>query len=188
MKKLAITGHTDGIGGALVELIKDEYEILGMSRTNGFYLTKEGIVERIFETAKDCDIFVNNAFCRSRQTELYDIFYDNWKTDPTKHIINIGSKLRLNVDETGFIGQNNPYSNEKRDLHLRWMANLHDSDRRCKISNISPGFVDTKFSSYSKLPEGMKLDKFEVANYIKWILGQPDNIELGEVSFWRIKR
>lgn len=33
--------------------------------------------------------------------------------------------------------------------------------------------------------DGMKLDRYEVAEYIKWVLEQPEIIELGELSFWR---
>lgn len=186
MKKLAITGHTDGIGSAVVDILKDQYIIVGMSRATEHQLTKESTVEKVFTDSKDCDIFINNAVCRDRQELLFKKFYSNWKSDASKHIVNINSKLRLKVpNNENDRAVHNYYTRSKHKLHRAWMDVLHDTGRKCKISNISPGFVDTKLVSYVHLPDGMKLDRYEVAKYIKWVLEQPEIIELGELSFWR---
>ena len=186
MKKLAITGHTDGIGRAIVEILEGDYTIIGMSRKTGHQLNDELTVEKVFEDSKDCDIFIYNAVCKDRQSLLFNKFYENWKTDPTKHIMNINSKLRMKIPVNEHDGAaNNGYTLSKKLLHQAWINVLHDQGRKCKISNVTPGFVDTKLIASVRLPEGMMLEAKEVAEYVKWVLAQPDIIELGELSFWR---
>jgi hypothetical protein len=72
--KVAITGHTSGIGKELYKYFsKKNAEVIGMSRSNGYDL--ETSVDRIIENAKDCDIFINNAYRDDKQLELLDGLY-----------------------------------------------------------------------------------------------------------------
>jgi NAD(P)-dependent dehydrogenase (short-subunit alcohol dehydrogenase family) len=185
MKKIAITGHTQGIGKAVVDLCKHDYEILGFSRATGHNLLKPGVVERIFEEAKDCDIFINNAFSTDAQMKLFDLFYNYWKDDVTKFIINVNSKNRFRAGDGSF--GDNGYAAVKALLHKQWIDVLHESGRLCKISNISPGFVDTYLISHFSVPEWLKQPPEECAETIMWLINQPDNVEIGEVSYWRRK-
>ena len=59
--KLAITGHTKGIGKAIADLYPNS---LGFSRSNGYDISKPEDVKLIIETTieMDCDVFVNNAY------------------------------------------------------------------------------------------------------------------------------
>ena len=54
--KIAITGHTKGIGLAIYDLLGQEHNVFGYSRTNGYNINNP---EKIFEEAKDFDIFIN---------------------------------------------------------------------------------------------------------------------------------
>lgn len=186
MKKIAITGHTRGIGKAIVDLCTDEYEILGFSRSTGHNLSHRSTLETVFEEAKDCDIFINNAFCGDSQLKLFDIFYDNWKDDTTKFIININSKNRFRVGD-GTFGGSGLYASTKLQLHKQWIDVLHEKSRRCKISNISPGFVDTELISHYTMPDWMRQPAQECAETIVWLINQPDHVEIGEISYWRHK-
>ena len=189
MKKVLVTGGTNGIGGALCALLKDDYDVIPMDVHTGHSFASKEVLDEVYNTILDCDVFVNNLFHHNSQLTLFKRVYDAWKEDPTKHIININSKLRLKIPRGPHdIVAVNGYTNAKKVLHDEWLSVLHEPGRKVKISNVSPGFVDTKFSQQNKLPEGMKLETTEVAEYIKWTLEQPDFIELGEVSFWRIKR
>ena len=185
MKKIAITGHTQGIGKAVVDLCKNDYEILGFSRATGHNLLKPGVVERILEEAKDCDIFINNAFSTDAQIKLFDLFYKEWKGDMTKFIINVNSKNRFRAGDGSYV--DNGYAAVKSLLHKQWVDVLHESGRLCKISNLSPGFVDTPLIGSFSLPVWMKQPAEEFAETIMWIINQPDNIEIGELSSWRRK-
>jgi hypothetical protein len=72
--KVAITGHTSGIGKELYKYFsKKNAEVIGMSRSNGYDL--ETSVDRIIENAKDCDIFINNAYRDDKQLELLNGLY-----------------------------------------------------------------------------------------------------------------
>ena len=64
MKKIAITGHTRGIGKALVErLDKRDYEIKGFSQSTGYNLQRVSTVKKVVNECLewDADVLVNNA-------------------------------------------------------------------------------------------------------------------------------
>ncbi len=72
--KVAITGHTAGIGKELYNYFsRKNAEVIGMSRSNGYDL--ETSVDSIIENAKDCDIFINNAYRDGKQLELLNGLY-----------------------------------------------------------------------------------------------------------------
>jgi len=72
--KVAITGHTAGIGKAFYQYFsKKNAEVIGMSRANGYDLNTD--VDRIIENAKDCDIFINNAYRDDKQLQLLNGLY-----------------------------------------------------------------------------------------------------------------
>lgn len=190
MKKVLITGGTNGIGGSLRKLLNNHYEVIPMDTHTGHkFKPDNSMLQEVYDTALECDIFVNNLFYKDSQLTLFKQLYAAWKEDATKHIININSKLRLKVQNgPQDIIAGSPYTAIKQRLHDEWLNVLHEPGRKVKITNISPGFVDTKFAQQNNLPEGMKLEPEEVAEYIKWTIEQPAFIELGEVSFWRVKR
>lgn len=185
MKKIAITGHTQGIGKAIVDLCKDQHEIVGFSKSTGYNLMEPGALERIYAESKECDIFINNAFAVDAQIRLFNKFYNGWKEDPKKFIININSRNRFRVGDGSF--GDNQYAAVKAHLHQQWVDVLHDTGRLCKISNISPGFVDTNLISHFSMPEWLKQPPEECAETIVWLINQPDNVEIGELSYWRRK-
>ena len=80
--KIAITGHTGLVGKALVyECAKQHIEVLGFSRSNGYDITSPESVGNLITDAKECDIFVNNAYTNSyHQVDLLYRLYDAWKT------------------------------------------------------------------------------------------------------------
>lgn len=66
--KIAITGHTSGVGKAIYEyFLSHGHEVIGMSRTTGFDLND---IERVISVAKKCDVFINNTYFGNSQTEL----------------------------------------------------------------------------------------------------------------------
>jgi hypothetical protein len=72
--KVAITGHTAGIGKELYNYFsRKNAEVIGMSRSNGYDL--ETSVDSIIENAKDCDIFIDNAYRDEKQLELLNGLY-----------------------------------------------------------------------------------------------------------------
>ncbi len=90
--KVAITGHTAGVGKAFYQYFsKKNTEVIGMSRSNGYDLNTD--VDRIIENAKDCDIFINNAYRDDKQLQLLNGLYKH-----VHRIVVCGSVSRLYPD------------------------------------------------------------------------------------------
>ena len=88
--KIAITGHTQGIGKCAFERLSPN--IIGFSKSTGYDITKFNDRKRIIEESKDCDIFINNANAGFGQTLLFLELFEEWRnTDKT--IINVGSRI-----------------------------------------------------------------------------------------------
>ena len=78
MKKIAITGHTRGIGKALVErLDKRDYEIKGFSQSTGYNLQRVSTVKKVVNECLEWDVhvLVNNAYVprQSSKTAIYNV-------------------------------------------------------------------------------------------------------------------
>jgi nucleoside-diphosphate-sugar epimerase len=100
--KIAITGHTQGIGLALGQIYQDRgHEVLGFSRSTGYDITNSEHRQNIITEVKDCDIFINNAhdyentFCGTFMlTELWE----SWQGQK-KIIANISSSVTMRWEQ-----------------------------------------------------------------------------------------
>jgi hypothetical protein len=73
--KIAITGHTSGLGLAFYNHFSKENEVIGLSRSNGYDITKDQ--DRIIDTVKDCELFFNNAYSGIYQAVLLSKLYQD---------------------------------------------------------------------------------------------------------------
>jgi len=73
MKKIAITGHTWGIGRAIFSYFRKDPTniVIGFSRSNGFDISDSSKRQEIIKQSIDCDIFVNNANVEDDDSQLY---------------------------------------------------------------------------------------------------------------------
>ena len=86
--KIAITGHTAGIGQALAkEYTSDGHEVVGLSQREGNNIRN---TSKICNQIEPCDIFVNNAQAGYAQTELLFEMAQRWQ-GTGKHIIVIST-------------------------------------------------------------------------------------------------
>lgn len=86
--KIAITGHTAGIGLALSkQLVERGHEIIGLSKRHGDNIRN---IPKICDQIEPCDIFVNNAQAGFAQTELLFEMSKRWKQS-RKHIMVIST-------------------------------------------------------------------------------------------------
>ena len=93
--KIAITGHSKGIGQACYDILEKDHNVIGFSRSNGYDINEP---EEIFKSAEDCDVFINNAYSHRHQIDLFNLFYDSWEhTD--KHIINVNSIVKYPIQK-----------------------------------------------------------------------------------------
>lgn len=88
--KVAITGHTAGIGKRLIERLGTDAR--GFSRSNGYDITNAADRRRIIDESDDCDIFINNATAEFGQVQLFIELFKRWR-NTNKTIINVGSRI-----------------------------------------------------------------------------------------------
>ena len=143
--KIAITGHTSGIGKAIsdIQTLKGA-EIKGYSRSNGWNLAeRDGILllEELIEY--NPDIFFNNAWHPKVQNMLCMKLHDIWK-DKHKVIINTGSATAY-VPSTGTYNGDNYYANDKKELaeYCILQSFRYPYENKCRLINFSWGFVET---------------------------------------------
>lgn len=160
--KVAITGHTAGIGKAIFEALSSEYEVIGLSRSNGFDITSDLDRSKIADRIYDCDIFINNAFdyvnFSDAQTKLARQMFDLWSGED-KFIINISSR----VNDFDVIG-NYKYADAKMELD-----NFYEETYKQKPSviNFRPGATDTRVLQNSSVD---KMAPEHVASVVKFII------------------
>jgi nucleoside-diphosphate-sugar epimerase len=88
--KIAITGHSAGIGQALAqEYEMDGHEIVGISKRDGNNIRN---LPKIADLIEPCDVFVNNAQSGYAQTELTFEMAKRW-SGTKKHIIVISTMM-----------------------------------------------------------------------------------------------
>lgn len=91
--KVAITGHTYGIGAALAEKFTAEgWEVIGFSRSNGYDISKIEDRKKIISESNDCDFFINNAYATYSQCDLLFELWESWQ-GKQKRIINMSSSI-----------------------------------------------------------------------------------------------
>ena len=78
--KIAITGHTSGIGQALFNILeKRGHDMTGLSKRTGHNIRT---IPKIANLVEPCDLFINNAQVGYAQTELlYDV-WQKWRNVP----------------------------------------------------------------------------------------------------------
>ena len=187
MKKIAITGHTRGIGLALTErLDQDNYEVRGYSKSNGFNILRpNGVIKDIVDW--DADVFVNNAYAPEAQSRLLYKVYEQW-VDKPKLIINMGATSSDSINNFAQLGYNpdwTPYVSDK--ARLDW-ASLQLSNQfqpgKCRVTMIKPGFVDTDSTAWLKgLVEDYMMTADSVAEMIEWVIELEDNTQMRTLSF-----
>ena len=89
--KIAITGHSAGIGQALTKIYQSQgHTVVGLSKRDGHNIRN---IPKIVANIADCDMFINNAQAGFAQTELLFEIYKLWKGQVGKKIINISTMM-----------------------------------------------------------------------------------------------
>tara|TARA_B100000424_G_scaffold68943_1_gene51139 strand:+ start:838 stop:1329 length:492 start_codon:yes stop_codon:yes gene_type:complete len=89
--KIAITGHTKGLGKHLFDSLSQKHDIIGFSRSNGYDIKNPNHRKKIIEESKECDILINLVHNYYHQTDLLFEFHQSW-SGKEKLIICIGTK------------------------------------------------------------------------------------------------
>ena len=180
MMKVAITGHTKGIGQGLYNYFQERgYSVQGFDQTNGFLLpnTESQILEQI----QDHDIFINNALPVTSQISLLKQLWPKWK-DADKKIIVLGS-IATQMDYVRADGDE--YRQQKQELD-RLCKSLQygkwpNPFSRCSLMVIHPGFVTTDLIGHLAIPTNQCMSVAQVVSVVDHMLNSP--IEFDSVVF-----
>ena len=151
--KISITGNS-GLAQSCMKIIDAEWH--PVRSTGG----------QIPDIAYDCDVFINNAHVN--QLWVLNNIFTKWKNLEHKHIINISSRASQPNISVGY-----KYAAEKAAINHYANNVTYNSDKRCKITTINLGLLN------SQLPS---LPYDQVAEYIDWILAQPKHIDISEMT------
>ena len=168
--KILITG-TKGLAKALGEVYADQSVTL-VSRSNG---TDINNVDQWGPNFLHYDCVFNCAYDGFAQVSVLEFFYQNWKNNPDKKIITIGSRTityKRSDPESGYWAYR---------LHKQALQQAHDSmllDTKCDMKIINPGPVDTDMIRHL---DCVKLDTLTLANTIKNIAA---DASIKRVDLW----
>lgn len=163
--KLAVTGHTSGLGLSIYNHFKNQYQVFGFSKSNGFNISDPSARKKILDTSKNFDIFVNNAYNNfdNSQLLLLEEIFELWKGE-NKVIVNISSRYTKDT---------NLYCITKKEQDSFCEKNLYNLP---KIINLKPGLIDTPRVQNQK---GKKLSTDQVLTILDFAL----NNNLRSVTF-----
>jgi len=182
---VTITGDTKGIGHAIsLRLTNLGHRVAGFSRSKGFDIGSKDVRNRILPTIKRSDIFINNAYHESGQTELLKEVLDSW-VGTTKTLVHIGSSC-ANISEQRFLDifgdslYNQRYIKEKK-LQLD-IINKHLEINNQRVLHIMPAMVNTEMlAPHLRSLNIMSPDN--VAELIcNTILSQQDNLYVQQLT------
>lgn len=160
--KIAITGHSAGIGEALANVYANKgHEVVGLSRRIGLNIRN---LTRALGVIEPCDVLINNAQVGFAQTELFVGIWQIWRGLPNKMIINISSMITLNTNaETTEVGMEF-YRIQKLALEkMHWR--LRELDGSPKLIMVKPGAIATE-SSLAMGHGGKRANTQEWANFL----------------------
>lgn len=137
-KKIAITGHTKGLGKGLM----DQYPgAVGFSRSNGYNIADSATIDKIIEDTLDFDIFFNNAYHLDSQTIIAKKWFEAHKDKPHL-LVNISSIAPITNSYLDAKYIHEQYSKHKSSLDkASWDINFSNCKARC--INVSPALIDT---------------------------------------------
>lgn len=148
------------------------------SRTTGYDLTNSNDQDRFADVCLDHSvIIINSALWKFNQTVLLDKVYKKCiENNHRPHIITIGSTTDRVKNGKAWL-----YNAEKKALrdYSNTLALSGVWDNKPKITYISFG---TMSNNQEKHPERKCLNINASASYIKWVIDQPKNININEIS------
>lgn len=167
---------------AIVQRFEREgHECYCFSRANGFDFEKNpsDVISRLVKEADNADVFINlyaNYFFNA--SVLAHKLFNDWqkKEYGQRRIINIGS-----TTDRVQRGKTNLYHYEKR--ILREMSSGHAMlsvwDQAPKVTHLSVGTMENRADNN---PGRKCLAMDRVADYVYWIVSQPAEVHINELS------
>jgi NADP-dependent 3-hydroxy acid dehydrogenase YdfG len=172
--KIAITGHSAGIGQALARCYADRgHEIIGLSRRNGFNIK---VLPRVIDAIEPCDVFVNNAQAGFAQTELLFEMHRRW-TGTNKTIINISTMMTQ--DPVSVLPDMDQYRIQKVALEQAVMQ-LRGKEGSPNLVIVRPGNIAT--SADKTVPPAANVDNWAGVLVHALDMAQANGLTITDIS------
>jgi short-subunit dehydrogenase len=174
--KIAIIGHTRGIGKAIADLYqKKNYTVVGLSSSNGYDLQCSQV--EIMEQLDDCQLIVLNAYVGRGQMTLLKRIYGKFVFE-NKKVVVITSTSGTPVGEDEDL--QNPeyidYCENKKNL-ISYIEELQQEllNKPLSVYDVCPDVVDTDMTKglWEDLP---KLKADEVAEAVRYCFESTFNV------------
>jgi NAD(P)-dependent dehydrogenase (short-subunit alcohol dehydrogenase family) len=173
--KIAITGHTRGLGAELVKRFEEGgHSVIGFSRSNGYDISKADHRANIIEQASQCDMFINNAYWGFAQVALLNDMFAAWSKRSNKYIINVSSDSSYHQKY-----RHHPYAVHKIALDEQ-TRQLQPLGRWPTITNVRPGTFE---SDMGNRIEGKKMSVHTAADVIMYVFQNRDRFTVRDIVY-----
>ena len=177
--KIAITGHSAGIGKALAAILQQRgHDIVGLSKRNGDNIR---MVSKIADKIESCDLFINNAQAGYAQTELLYEVCQRWQNQSNKYIWCISTLMTQSPVDVSISGQTDHHLSQYRNQKIALEEACNQLRHRPEMPNIMlirPGAVGTQPGQEGRWP---------YADVDAWAKVVIDSISQAESQHLRIK-
>ena len=174
--KIAIVGHTRGIGKAIADLYrKKKYTVVGLSSSNGYDLHCSQV--EIMEQLDDCQLIVLNAYAGRGQMNLLKRIYGKFVFEDKKvAVITSTSGTPIGEDEEFLDPEYVEYCKNKKTL-IEYIEQLQQEllNKPLSVYDVCPDVVDTEMTKglWEDLP---KLKAVEVAEAVRYCFESTFNV------------
>jgi len=174
--KIAIVGHTRGIGKAIADLYrKKNYTVVGLSSSNGYDLHCSQV--EIMEQLDDCQLIVLNAYAGRGQMTLLKRIYGKFVFEDKKvAVITSTSGTSIGEDEEFLDPEYVEYCKNKKTL-IEYIEQLQQEllNKPLSVYDVCPDVVDTDMTKglWEDLP---KLKAEEVAETVRYCFESTFNV------------
>jgi len=174
--KIAIIGHTRGIGKAIADLYrKKKYTVVGLSSSNGYDLQCSQV--EIMEQLDDCRLIVLNAYVGRGQMTLLKRIYGKYLFEDKKVVvITSTSGTPIGADEELYNAEYVDYCKNKKTL-IGYIEQLQQEllNKPLSVYDVCPDVVDTDMTKglWEDLP---KLKAVEVAEAVRYCFESTFNV------------
>ena len=174
--KIAITGHTAGIGQALAQQYQTAgHDVVGLSQRDGNNIRN---TPKICDQIEPCDVFVNNAQAGYAQTELLFEMAQRWQ-GTGKQIIVISTMMTQEpVSSLTGLGMDH-YRLQKVTLEEA-VRQLRHRRLGVKIVIVRPGNIAT--SADKTVPPAADVDNWATVLMSILRMAEANNLRIPEIS------